>query len=1110
MRQPKFIYTEAQEEALEGLVALGFCRPKSLASQAQIDLVWLHVPVEQGGGMGLGLDHNAVAAFVTNKARTIMDKDAAMSRWHQWVADHNQDVPVPYIKLETVKRSNWFSAEDRKILQNLTILGLCRFNTRASIQVKHVWLEIPVEQLGGQGLELQVKQVMGWLKNLYSHGEKFTGDRDASMSKWEKWISDHNQLVPPYKYQDGTWSRENHTISMTTPKRAQDLIDANGHEDSDSPLTDLSDLEVDSSSPVPSHQVTSKVESKSRALLPAARTPAEKKTRVGTEKNIAITPATSAYHLRNRTALATMKNIRYVGYNTDSDASGNEDSSDDETTKPQPNNKTPTRNARSKPLAFASKTPANNRGNKVNNKQGPSTRATWNPLNNASTYGADDDRASQEESKNDSSTGNALVTDNTACRTDQGESIVLQFPAEVSSTPCAQSRVAREALDATALSATELNSQQRYALDALARLGLYRLTQRAMQQIWQVWRKVSPVDGGGKGLNITRPQIQRFFRENGLDERASDVRQNALSRWEEWINTHRGRVRMTRSQSTNSQTSMASSQLATPTLGTSCIEDTKDISDLELPSKKRRYYDDESKDEDNAYTGCESPRAKRFKQSGLDSCSNAALDQSNSPRNSSSINNAPASHPPRPMPEYYDPRLQSLYQPYLELTEEQINRLAQLVRLGGCWSITRDNHLIEKIWMRVPQKFGGGLGLGVPFNIVKTFVRSRGENGFRTDKGLARWEKWIARNRSNVVVEENLPQVMNKLSGMDVEGDTLMSDDNMEERGGGRAARIVDPYVDYVTSLVAENLASSAPRTMRDVAVGGLGNAGNQERQPESPQEQTEALPGELEFRKAPQVQSVDAPTQSLVTQQNGMLPAVETTSNAQEVFAITQDIVSYLNLLLPPAATTPQTLSLDDITRAAVTNWNQLSSSHGNLGAIPAQTAPYITACQQQRRCSMTQHRIGTIQAGITDERSASSPVLQVTPREVPTLPIPQQSRGACISQTIIDLAGQPPAHPRNAERNPWLREDGSVRDWYWYPPGALGGPEGRLFEHWSSASVPLRQFDSVQTHEVTLTIGRDPGSIGRLLRGLEQWPEVKQVMFHGYQPQVSSGEQK
>ncbi|KAF8454484.1 hypothetical protein BGX38DRAFT_1267765 [Terfezia claveryi] len=1202
MPAPQFNYTGTQEKALERLVALGFCRPNSIASQAQIDLVWLHIPVEQSGGLGLGLHYKAIAAYVIKKAHTIIDKDAGMTRWHQWVANHNHDVPVPYVKQELNAGGRRFSTEDRKILQNLISLGICRVTKRQKIQVKHVWFEIPVEQLGGRGVGLDIKQVMNWVRRSYLHVERSAGDQAASTEKWEKWISDHNHLVPPYKYPDGTWSRE-----------AQRLVGATDHDDSDSPLTDLSDLDVDCTSSTAVQQVFSNALSRPRAFPVTAPTPAQTKGEQRPDKNNAMTP--SAYHLRSHAALASRKKIRYTEC---SDHVSEHESSDEEITQPPPNFKVPTKSAQAKRVGPA-QTPAKGKGNNVTTEKGMSTHATASyrlrtrtPLDRV-RHGA---YAFQKESRNNNPTCYAPVADNTPTATGQRDSIVLQFPERESPTPCPQSTVAKEASIATSISAPEFNSQQRSALETLVRHGLFKLTQKAFQQIRDVWSKVAPVEGGGKDLNITRPQIQRYLAENGFDERDADEKQNALVRWEQWINKHR------RPGPRESETPEASTRSAIPTPGTrQCLvwektiralpatvenisEDGAAPTDggsavtaaktavqhkgkeregnsgdppvpiqfptrskahyLSLPergaletlmnhglcrinkiteaqvenvwkkvplkegggqevaiswkrisrfvtthrdrvpdkvesmrrwdkwvqdhrqqardgvtpprqrygeprSKRRRCSEDESTDEDNGHIGCESSvalRGKRFKSSAIESPSSPAPDQADPLRQSPFENDGQIPHP------IHDSYLKSLYQPYLELTQEQINLLAHLVRLGGCWNTARDQHLIKKIWLRVPQRFGGGLGLGVPFQIIKAFAHSRGAKRFRTEERLKRWENWIARNRSNVVVEDHLLQAVDGYNDVDAEGDTVMTDGN--ERGNSTSLA-----PGGVTGGAGAKLASTEPA---------LGVLANQTRHLEGFLRQQKNREGELIFQATPQVQSKDANTHNIVS---------PTTENVHDVKTTTHDIVSYVNRLSPPATAMPQAASLAAITQAARAHGTRFSSSYGNLESTAAQTLPYTAAYQPRLSYSMIQHCPSTIDVQATDEASVYSPALQFAPRVVPATPVSQQS----ISQPVADLSVRSPAQFTTTPRHPWLHEDGSVRDWYWYPPG---GPGGRILEHWSSSAVPLRQFDSLRTHEVTLTIGRDPDDIARVLRGLEHWQEVKQVMFHGYQPQT------
>ena len=400
MRPSIFTYTEAQREALDRLVASGFCRPNSLTSQAQIDCVWQHVPVEQGGGMGLGLQHVAIANYVVKKTWPIKDKSAEMARWHQWVANHNEDVPVPYAKTDRGPGGyRRFSAENRKILQNLLSLGLCFANKREKIQVKHVWFQIPVEQLGGQGLELGLEQVMNWVRRSCAQSENLAGGKDTSMEKWEKWISDHNHLVPPYQYPDGTWSRENHPSSTGASKQAQTLVGVGGHEGSDSPLTDLSDIDI----APPTLAVLPKVEAMSRVEISS---PARKKR---TRTNHKVTPA--PYHLRDRGGLASGRRS-YADYYTDSDNCSGE-------TRPQERAKA--------------------RGHKVAADPGVPTTShrlqKRTSLGYAAGHGED---SSINESPNDKSKHGVPVADKPPTETHRGGSIVLQFPARVSATPCPQ------------------------------------------------------------------------------------------------------------------------------------------------------------------------------------------------------------------------------------------------------------------------------------------------------------------------------------------------------------------------------------------------------------------------------------------------------------------------------------------------------------------------------------------------------------------------------------------------------------------------------------------------------------------------------------------------
>ncbi|RPB28130.1 hypothetical protein L211DRAFT_865521 [Terfezia boudieri ATCC MYA-4762] len=1208
MPAPRFIYTGTQEKALERLVALGFCRPNSIASQAQIDLVWLHIPVEQSGGLGLGLHYKAIAAYVIKKAHTIIDKDAGMTRWHQWVADHNHDVPVPYVKQELTAGRRRFSKEDRKILQNLISLGICGVTQRQKIQVKHVWFEIPVEQLGGRGVGLDIKQVMDWVRRSYLQVEKSAGDEAASTAKWEKWISDHNHFVPPYKYPDGTWSRE-----------AQGPVGATDHDDSDSPLTDLSDLDVDSTSPTAVQHVLGKASSRPRALPVTAPTPAQTKWEQRSDKDNAMTPST--YHLRSRAALASRKKIRYTEC---SDHVSEHESSDDEITKTPPNIKVPSKSAQAKRVAPA-QPPVKGKGNNVTTEKEMSTHATASyglrtrtPLDHV-RRGAD---VIQKESRNNNPPCDNPVADYTPTATDQRDSIVLEFPERAPATPCPQSRVAKEASIATPISAPEFNSQQRSALETLVRHGLFRLTQKAFQQIRDVWSKVAPVEGGGEGLNITRPQIQRYLAENGFDEREADEKQNALVRWEQWINKHRRPARLGPRESETPEAPTRSaltpgtrqclvretSKRALPATVENISQDGAAPSDggsaataaktavqhkgkererysgnppvpIQFPtkskvhylsllergaletlmnhglcrinkiteaqvenvwkkvplkegggqelliswkritrfittyrdrvpdkdesmrrwdkwvhdhrqqardgvtpprqiygeprSKRRRCSEDECTDEDNCHIGCESsvpPRGKRFKSSAIDSPSSTAPDRTDSRKNSPLIDDGTIPHA------IHDSYLKSLYQPYLELTQEQINLLAHLVLLGGCWNTARDQHLIKKIWLRVPQRFGGGLGLGVPFQIIKAFAHSRGGKRFRTKERLKRWEHWIARNRSNVVVEDHMMQAVNEYTDVDAEGDTVMTDDNE----GGNSTRLV---AGGVTGVAGAKLATIEPA---------LGILANQTRHLKGISRQPKDREGELMIQETPQAQIIDTNTHSIVS---------PSTENVHDVNNTTHVNASHLNRLPPPSTAIPQAASSAANTQAAIAHGTRFSSSYGNLESTAAQTLCYATAYQPRLSYSMIQHRPGTIDVQATDEASVHSPALQIAPRVVTAPPVSQQS----ISQAVADLSAQQTAQLTTAPRHPWLREDGTVRDWYWYPPGGPGGPGRRIFEHWSSSAVPLRQFDSLRTHEVTLTIGRDPNDIASVLRGLEHWQEVKQVKFHGYQPQTT-----
>jgi len=516
----------------------------------------------------------------------------------------------------------------------------------------------------------------------------------------------------------------------------------------------------------------------------------------------------------------------------------------------------------------------------------------------------------------------------------------------------------------------------------------------------------------------------------------------------------------------------------------------------DLSSKRRRYYDDEG--EGNPYSGYESnvsPRAKRSRTRGTESCSSATPDQvttSKFSRNGTTIDNTPISHPAKPIPEGYEPHLKSLYQPYQELNQEQINGLAELVRLGGCWSTTRDYHLIEKIWMRVPRKFGGGLGLGVPFSVVRNFARSRGEKGFRTENGLARWENWIARNRSNVVVGESLPDVVSGQNSLDAEGDTIMGNGSVGSHT--RRGHMAYYSVGNAVSLAAQGSAT-VPETDLVMGVpevaGDRGNAANQATWLKRAQGHTENAPEGLVLSQA---QSTHANTQGSVSQFNRILPTVDEASTAQNLFAITQDIVKYLNRISPP---TPQARLFDPNTRSqsTVAQGDGPLSAQSDLDATLAQTAAH-TISYQQTLTSPTPRRSDAVHVQATHD----TPPPQASQVGHEAASTPQQSHGIFISQAVAGRRGLPPAQPETAARNPWLQEDGSVRDWYWYPPGDPGDLRGRLFEHWSGAPVPLRQFDQLQTHKITLTIGRDPTIIADVLCRLESLRGVEQVMFHGY----------
>ena len=592
-----------------------------------------------------------------------------------------------------------------------------------------------------------------------------------------------------------------------------------------------------------------------------------------------------------------------------------------------------------------------------------------------------------------------------------------------------------------------LSPAERGALERLMNHGLCRISKITEAQVENVWRKVPLQEGGGQELMISWKRISRFIK--GYKDRVPD-KDESMRRWDKWVEDHRRQAR----------------DGVTPP-GEGCGG----------PSSKRRsYYDGESTDEPNASCGNEDSivrRAKRFRTSATASHTSEQTTAFNSRRNSTIIYDSSILDPPEPILESDDQRLKTLYQPYLGLAQEQIDRLAQLVRLGGCWGTSRDHHLIEKIWLRVPQRFGGGLGLGVPVSIIKSFVRSRGGKMFRTEEGLTRWEKWIARNRSNVVVEESLPDIGNKYSGVDIEGDSIMSDSDVGHPSGQGAVIIADPFVD---NTVAEGVdsAQGTELAIRDPAVvESLGNPENQVTQSEGAQGQAGNPPG-------------------------GLVVHIGKTPNADDVFAITQDIVSCLNQLSPPAETAKQVGSLDAITQQMVPQVNRHLSPHGIWEDTRAQSAPHTTVYQPRRTYSAIHYGTSAFQVQDADERSVPSLALQVAPEVAPAEP--QQSRGGCMSQATVHLPIRPFTQPTTTPRNPWLREDGSVRDWYWYPPGTPGAPAGRIFEHWTSAAVPLRQFDSQQTHEVTLTMGRDSRQIAGLLRELERWP-VQQVVFHGYQ---------
>ena len=566
---------------------------------------------------------------------------------------------------------------------------------------------------------------------------------------------------------------------------------------------------------------------------------------------------------------------------------------------------------------------------------------------------------------------------------------------------------------------------ERGALETLMNHGLCRVSKLIEEQVENVWKKVPLKEGGGQDLAISWMRISRFIRSHRDRVRNKD---ESMQRWDKWVDDHRQQAR-------NS---------ATPP------RDTR--------FKRRRCYEDlgEGEDTANSVTSV-APRAKRSKPSPIDS----RVPDANLTGNSPSSNDAPIPHPPQSI---LDPHLQGLYQPYLGLTPVQINCLAHLVRLGGCYSTTRDLHLIQKIWLRVPQSFGGGLGIGVPPNLIKSFVHSRG-TVFRTEEGFTRWENWIASNRPNVVVEQSLSHGLNGDTVVDAEGATTMIDGNVGD------------------NEVGESMASVA---VAELPTG----VGTQARQPEGSHGRTENPEGELVFRATPQVLSIDASTQSYVSQLSGISPAVEKAPHAHDVFTITQNIVSYLNRLTPAATKTPQPVSLNSITQTALRHGDSVSSPSGNFTSTPA-------AYQPRKSYSSKKYHPRT------DTAPTSSPALQTLPGVALAPPIAQPS---CVSEAVADVAARPLAEYGAVPRNPWLREDGSVRDWYWYPPGGPGGPGGRLFEHWSSSAVPLQQFDPLHTHEVTLTIGRDPGDIASVLRGLEQWAEVKQVRFHGYQPQPPS----
>jgi len=575
-----------------------------------------------------------------------------------------------------------------------------------------------------------------------------------------------------------------------------------------------------------------------------------------------------------------------------------------------------------------------------------------------------------------------------------------------------------------------LSTTERAALENLMDHGLCRVSKLTEAQVESVWKKVPLKEGGGQGLAITWKRISRFVKIFRDRVRNKD---ESMRRWDKWVDDHRQQAR-------------------------------DGVTPPRVRIGEQRFK--RCADEDTAYSGCETsetPRVKRSKLSAIDTPSNVAPDQVNTPRGSPFISDAPIPHPPRPI---LDPHLKLLYQPYLDLTEEQINVLAHLVRLGGGRNTIRDQHLISKIWLRVPQCFGGGLGLGVPFHLVKSFAHTRSSGGFHNEEGLTRWENWITRNRSNVVLDENMSHAYAEI---DAEGDTTICD-------GGEG--------DYTPRKGANGVASAA----------GVDHARNQ-KTPQSVQGQPENQQVRLMLRATPEAHVT---TQGFVPQLSEISHAVETTSQVHDVFAITQDIVSYLNRLCTPAPTIPETTSLGAVTQATGARGNGISSPHGNLEPTPTQPVCYPAAYQPRLSYSTIQRCPGTSHVQATDKTPAHSPAM---PEVVPTVP---EGRAGYITQPAASLAVRPPPQPGTASGNPWFLEDGSIRDWYWYPPGARQSPGGRIFEHWSSSDVPLQQFDPLRTHQVTLTIGRDPDDIASVLRGLEQWPEVKQVLFHGYQPQV------